>query len=77
MKLQVNPVFEAQSLMEPLQSIKQTAAILGLSPWTVISYLRQGKIKPVRLGRRVLIEPSEIARVIEAGRTNTEHEKNF
>ena len=29
---------------------------------------RQGKINPVRIGRRVLIEPCEIARVIDAGR---------
>lgn len=55
--------------MERLQSIEEAANILSLSPWTVRVYVRKGKINPVRIGRRVLIEPCEIARVIEEGRS--------
>ena len=61
--------------MEPLQSIEQAAANLGISPWTVRAYVRQGRIRPVRIGRRVLIEAHEIARIVEEGRNNTQLEK--
>jgi excisionase family DNA binding protein len=54
--------------MEKLQSIEKAAEVLGLSAWTVRAYVRQGKIRPIRIGRRVLIEPSEIQRVITEGK---------
>jgi excisionase family DNA binding protein len=54
--------------MDSLKSIEETAEALGLSPWTIRLYLRQGKIRPVRIGRRVLIEPEEIRRIVEEGR---------
>jgi len=54
--------------MEPLKSIEEAAELWGVSAWTVRAYVRQGKINPVRIGRRVLIEPREIIRVIEEGR---------
>ena len=52
--------------MEPLKSVEEAAETLALSPWTIRLYVRQGKIRPVRIGRRVLIEPREIERIIEA-----------
>jgi excisionase family DNA binding protein len=55
--------------MESLKSVEEAAGLWGVSPWTVRAYVRQGKINPVRIGRRVLIEPCEIARVIEEGRS--------
>ena len=54
--------------MESLKSIEEAAEVLGLSAWTVRAYVRKGRINPVRLGRRVLIEPCEIERVIAEGR---------
>jgi excisionase family DNA binding protein len=54
--------------MEPLQSIEEAARKLCLSPWTVRAYVRQGKIRPVRIGRRVLLEESELQRIVENGR---------
>lgn len=57
--------------MESLKSVEETAEALGLSPWTIRLYLRQGKIRPVRIGRRVLIEPEEIRRIVEAGRSES------
>ena len=56
-------------MIEPLQSIESAAKTLSLSPWTVRAYIRQGRIRPVRIGRRVLIEPGEIQRIVEEGRT--------
>jgi excisionase family DNA binding protein len=55
-------------MIEPLESVESAAKSLALSPWTVRAYIRKGKIKPVRIGRRVLVEPSEIRRMVEAGR---------
>jgi excisionase family DNA binding protein len=55
--------------MESLLSIERAAAVLGISPWTVRKYVRTGKIRPVRIGRRVLIEPEELRRTVEAGKT--------
>ena len=55
-------------MIEALQDIDSAAKVLSLSPWTVRAYIRQGKIRPVRIGRRVLIEPAEIRRIIDLGR---------
>ena len=48
--------------------LRQAAEALGLSHWTLRAWVRQGKVQAVRLGRRVLIEPSELQRLIEQGR---------
>jgi excisionase family DNA binding protein len=57
--------------IEALQSIEAAAVSLSISPWTVRAFIRQGKIRPVRIGRRVLIEPQEIRRIVEAGRDSS------
>jgi excisionase family DNA binding protein len=49
-------------------SVKEAALALGLSPWTIRRYIAIGKLATVRLGRRVLLEPSECFRLIEEGR---------
>jgi excisionase family DNA binding protein len=54
--------------VEPLESIETTAYALGISPWTVRKRVREGLIRTVRIGRRVLIEPREIERIIDEGR---------
>ena len=48
--------------------IREAARAVGLSVWTLRSWIRQGKLRCVRLGRRVLIEPAELQRLIEQGR---------
>ena len=53
--------------MQPLKSVQQAAKLLGISPWTVRSYIRNGRIKPVRLGRRVLVSEDELERLVRAG----------
>jgi excisionase family DNA binding protein len=50
-----------------LIGIRDAAAALGLSHWTVRKHIRHGKIRTVRIGRRVLVEPRELKRVIESG----------
>jgi len=54
--------------MESLLSIERAAQVLGISPWTVRRYIAARKIRPVRIGRRVLLEESELRRIVEDGR---------
>jgi excisionase family DNA binding protein len=55
---------------EPLAiGVKEAAALIGLSHWVLRQYVRQGKLRAVKIGRRVLIEPEELQRLIEQGRT--------
>ena len=51
-----------------LLSIEEAASTLRLSPWTIRRHLTEGKLKAVRIGRRVLLEPAELQRLVEAGR---------
>jgi excisionase family DNA binding protein len=51
-----------------LWSVEEAAIALGLSPWTIRRWITVGRIVPVRLGRRVLLEPGECQRLIEQGR---------
>lgn len=51
-----------------LLDVKEAAHALSISPWTIRKYITDGKLKPVRIGRRVLIEPSELQRLVVAGR---------
>ncbi len=54
-----------EGLMEPLLTVEKAAELLGISPWTVRAYLRDAKLMAVHIGRRVLIEPSELRRFVE------------
>jgi excisionase family DNA binding protein len=55
--------------MKPLKSVEEAAGLLGISPWTVRSYMRDGKLRAVRLGRRVLVEETELERFVAEGKT--------
>ena len=48
--------------------LRQAAEAVGLSHWTLRLYVRQGKIRALKIGRRVLVEPSELQRLIQQGR---------
>jgi excisionase family DNA binding protein len=49
-------------------SIKEAAEALGVNPYTVRNYIRDGKLIASKIGRRVLIEPSELRRLLDQGR---------
>jgi excisionase family DNA binding protein len=50
--------------MDALLDINSVARLLSLSPWTVRRLIFDGRLTPVRLGRRVLVEPAEVARLV-------------
>jgi len=51
-----------------LLTLEEVALLLSVSPHTVRAWIRQAKIRPVRICRRLLFHPDEIARFIEGGR---------
>jgi len=51
-----------------LWNVKEAGTALGISPWTIRRYISEGKLRSVRIGRRVLVEPSECRRLVEEGR---------
>jgi excisionase family DNA binding protein len=53
--------------MQPLKSVVEAAELLRISRWTVRSYIRDGKLKAVRLGRRVLLTDGELERLVAEG----------
>jgi len=63
-----NPVESSNVTLEPLLKIEEVARILGRTHWTIRHDVKAGKLKSVRLGRRIMIEQSEIRRLIEQGR---------
>jgi excisionase family DNA binding protein len=54
--------------------LSEASEALGISHWTLRRYIKDGKIQAVRIGRRVLLEPAELAKLVnhatgvEAGR---------
>jgi excisionase family DNA binding protein len=62
------------SNMRALKSVVEAAGLLGISPWTVRAYIHDGKLRPVRLGRRVLLEETELERFIADGREQAKSE---
>ena len=54
--------------MKALKSVEEAAGLLGISPWTIRGYIQDRKLRPVRLGRRVLIEEADLEKLIASGK---------
>jgi phage regulator Rha-like protein len=61
-------VSASRAALEPLLDIDEVAKIIGRTHWTLRRDIKHGKLTCVRIGRRIVIEPSEIRRLIEEGR---------
>ncbi len=63
--------------MKPqLYDVQVAAKILSISPWTVRAAIRSGRLRPVRIGRRVLLEESELERFVAEGKAKGETAQN-
>lgn len=62
--------------MNPLLDVAGAAQLLAVSPWTVRAYIRQGKLRAVRIGRLVRLEGSEIQAFVDAARGNRSEGQN-
>jgi excisionase family DNA binding protein len=49
-----------------LISVREVAAQLGVSTWTVRTWLRQGRVPFVKLGRRVLLKSDDVEALLAA-----------
>ena len=54
--------------MQPLLDVPTAAKLLSISPWTLRSYIAKGKLQPVRIGRRVLLDEAELQRLVANGK---------
>jgi excisionase family DNA binding protein len=52
-----------------LMTLQETATSLKVSPHTVRKWVREGRLQPVRLCRRLLFAPASIDRLIAAAST--------
>ena len=50
--------------MKALKSVEEAAGLLRISPWTVRAWVKAGKLRPVRLGRRILLSEAELERLV-------------
>ena len=62
--------------MRALKSVVEAAELLRISPWTVRSYIKTGKLKPVRLGRRVLLTDGELERLVAESQVQADADPN-
>lgn len=44
-----------------LLTLSAVAHLLGLSPHTIRSFVRKGKLRPMRICRRLLFHPDDVA----------------
>jgi excisionase family DNA binding protein len=49
-------------------TLKETAAYLGVSPWTVRDLVWKGKLPVVRLTRRLLFDKRDVDRLIDVSK---------
>jgi excisionase family DNA binding protein len=52
------------SSMPQLLTLTEAARALRLSPHTIRSFVRKGKLQPVRICRRLLFHPDELSRLV-------------
>jgi hypothetical protein len=53
--------------LEPLLTLDEAARILGRSHWSLRLDHKAGRLKCARIGRNLMVEPSEVRRIIEEG----------
>jgi len=59
---------QSRRRLEPLLKLEEASALLRRSHWTLRRDIKAGRLRCVRLGRRLLIERAEVRRLIAAGR---------
>ena len=53
--------------IEPMLTLEETGRILGRSHWTLRADFKAGRLKCVRIGRRLMVDSVEVRRIMENG----------
>ena len=56
--------------MEQLHDVRSAARLLAVSPWTIRGYIRQGKLRPIRIGRLVRLDEEELSRFVASSKSS-------
>jgi len=51
----------------PMFTLEETGRILGRSHWTLRADFKAGRLKCVRIGRRLMVDSVEVRRIMENG----------
>lgn len=54
--------------MNELLTIEMVGEALSLSPWTVRHFIRTGRLKRIKVGRRVMVEKNELEQFLQSCR---------
>jgi excisionase family DNA binding protein len=54
--------------LERLLGLNEAGRILGCSYWTLREWTRDGRVPFVRIGRRIMVQESDLRRLIENSR---------
>ena len=54
--------------MNQLYDVNAAAHLLAVSPWTIRAYIRQGKLRPVRIGRLVRLDEEELSKFVASNK---------
>ena len=57
--------------MKALHDVKGAATLLAVSPWTIRAYIRQGRLRPIRIGRLVRLDEQELQSFIARAKVNS------
>jgi hypothetical protein len=57
---------DSKAKLPQLFTLNEVARALALSPHTIRAFVRTGKLHPLRICRRLLFHPDELARFISA-----------
>jgi len=49
---------------QTLLNLSEVAEVMSLSPHTIRAFVRKGRLRPIRLCRRLLFHPDEISRFL-------------
>ena len=58
--------------MKPLYDIPSAAELLKVSSWTIRAYIRQGKLRPIRVGRLLRFDEQELEKFVSRAKAGAE-----
>jgi excisionase family DNA binding protein len=57
-----------KAIKEGYVTVYEVADFFGISHHTIRSWIRQGKVDAIKIGRRVLVPSTEIPRLVKEGK---------